>query len=401
MQAAHISAARFMRWRQTGRGSMRRTGFGKRAIMILVDLTKKLLKRGAESAKFKFNLIISMIAMVHVCLVVLFCALRITPMAILNIGSVLLYLTCLWVIRHDGSLRSVFYATYLEIIVQSFAATVCIGWRFGFLQYVIALVPFGYYMCHALNDNGRRYVIATILGVIALVSFVSCRVLSMFFGPLYQPNVSQGVELGIYIFNTLCNFGFLFFVTVIFLVEMQTATKQLQKQNEILDTMAHIDPLTELYNRRSMHTFLSGVQDVRESGDFCLVMCDIDDFKKINDTYGHDTGDNVLREIARIVQSRVEHHGRACRWGGEEMLLFIYGDLEEALSISESIRHAVNDFVFCLGGQSIHCSITIGVALHQEGDRIDHTITHADNNLYYGKRNGKNRVVSDMELKIG
>ena len=137
MQAAHISAARFMRWRQTGRGSMRRTGFGKRAIMILVDLTKKLLKRGAESAKFKFNLIISMIAMVHVCLVVLFCALRITPMAILNIGSVLLYLTCLWVIRHDGSLRSVFYATYLEIIVQSFAATVCIGWRFGFLQYVI------------------------------------------------------------------------------------------------------------------------------------------------------------------------------------------------------------------------------------------------------------------------
>ena len=369
--------------------------------MIIVDPIKNLLKRGAESAKYKFSMIISMIAMVHVCLVVLFCVLRIVPMTVLNMGSVLLYVTCLWAIRHDRDLRGVFYATYLEIIVQSFAATLCIGWRFGFPQYVIALVPFGYYMCHALINNRRRYVIATLLGVIALVSFVSCRILSMFFGPLYQPDVSGGVELGIYIFNTLCNFGFLFIVTVIFLVEMQTATNQLQKQNKILDTMANIDPLTELYNRRSMHTFLNEVQDAQDDGPFCLVMCDIDDFKNINDTYGHDTGDNVLREIARIVQSRVEQNGRACRWGGEEMLLLIYGDLEQAHRISEDIRHAVNSFVFCLGGQRIHCSITIGVALHQEGDRVDHTITHADNNLYYGKRNGKNRVVSDLELKTG
>lgn len=374
---------------------------GKRVGMIIVDSIKNILKRGAQSAKYKFSMIIGMIAMVHVCLVALFAIMGIVPMTLLNIGSVLLYLTCLWAIRHDRDQRRVFYATYLEIIVQSFAATLCIGWRFGFPQYVIALVPFGYYMCHTLIGNRRKYVIATVLGAAALVSFVSCRILSMFFGPLYHPEVSEGMVLGIYIFNTLCNFGFLFIVTVIFLVEMQTATNQLQKQNEILDTMAHIDPLTELYNRRSMHAFLNEVQDVRENEPFCLIMCDIDDFKGINDTYGHDTGDNVLREIARIVQSQVEKYGRACRWGGEEMLLLIYGDLEQARRIAENIRREVNGFGFCLGGQSMHCSITIGVAMHQEGDRIDHTITHADNNLYYGKRNGKNRVVSDMELKTG
>lgn len=366
--------------------------------MIVVDLIKKLLKRGAESAKFKYSLIISMIGMVHVCLVVFFCALHIVPMALLNTGSVLVYVTCFWAIRHDKSMRMVFYATYLEIIVQSFAATLCIGWRFGFPQYVIALVPFGYYMCHALLDKKRRYVIATVLGAIALVSFVSCRVLSMYFGALYQLNVPEAVELGTYIFNSLCNFGFLFIITVIFLVEIQTATNQLQKQNEILDTMAHIDPLTGLYNRRSMHTFLNNAPG---SEPFCLVMCDIDDFKKINDTYGHDTGDNVLREIARMVQSQMGQHDRACRWGGEEMLLLIHGDLDQACQIAEGIRNAVNDFAFCLKGQSIHCSITIGVALHQEGEGIDHTITQADNNLYYGKRNGKNRVVSDLELKTG
>lgn len=365
---------------------------------MMIDAVKKVLKRGAESAKFKYSLLISLIGMVHVCLVLLFCVLRIVPMVLVNTGSVLLYVTCLWAVRHDRNLHAVFYAIYLEIIVQSFAATLCIGWRFGFPQYVIALVPFGYYMCHALLDSGRRYAIATVLGVIAMVSFISCRMLSMYFGALYQLDLPEAAEMGIYIFNSLCNFGFLFIITIIFLVEMQTATNQLQRQNEILDTMANIDPLTGLYNRRSMHTFLNNAQ---ENGPFCLVMCDIDDFKKINDTYGHDTGDNVLREIARIVQKEVDKHGRACRWGGEEMLLLIHGDLEQARRISENIRHVVNSFVFCLKGQSIHCSITIGVAMHQDGEGIDHTITHADNNLYYGKRNGKNRVVSDSELKIG
>lgn len=368
---------------------------------MIVDSIKNILKRGAESAKFKYSLIISAIGMVHVCLVALFCFFQVLPMVLINIGSVTIYAICLVAIRHDRDMRGVFYATYLEIIVQSFAATICIGWRFGFPQYVIALVPFGYYMCHALMEDKRRYTIATILGLIAFGSFVSCRLLSMYFGPVYQLDIPEVVELGVYIFNTFCNFGFLFMVTAIFLVEMQTATIQLQKQNAILDTMANIDPLTGLYNRRSMHSFLEDAQNSLDEVPFCLVMCDIDDFKKINDTYGHDTGDLVLREVARIVQKHVGAQGYACRWGGEEMLLIVQGDMELARQIAEDIRQEVNGFAFVAKDQTVHCSITIGVALHQGGNSIDHTITHADDNLYYGKRNGKNRVVSDLEWKAG
>lgn len=369
--------------------------------MSVIAPVKKLLKYGAESPKFKYSLIISAIGAVHVCLVILFCLLRVFPLVLLNIGSVMVYAGCLMAIRRDRDIRKVFYATYLEIIVQSFAATICIGWHFGFPQYVIALVPFGYYMCHTLLDSERRYVIATVLGLIAFASFVSCRVLSMYFGAIYQVDIPKWVELGVYIFNTFCNFGFLFMVTVIFLVEMQTATNQLQIQNAILDQMASIDPLTGLYNRRSMHSFLDCAMESEEEASFCLVMCDIDDFKKINDIYGHDTGDIVLKEIAQMVQTQVDQHGRACRWGGEELLLIINGDLEEARRIAENIRREVESFVFCLNGQSFHCSITIGIAPHRKGSTIDHTITHADNNLYYGKRNGKNRVVSDAEPKAG
>lgn len=367
----------------------------------MINPINGFLKYGTESHKYKYSLIISTIGMVHICLVILFSCFHVMPLVILNIGSVLLYITCLAAIRQGRDMRGVFYATYLEIIVQSYAATLCIGWHYGFPQYVIALVPFGYYMCHTLIDNRRKYVIATFLGLVAFASFVSCRILSLNFGAIYQLDVPKSVELGVYIFNTFCNFGFLFMVTAIFLVEMQAATNQLKRQNEALDLIASIDPLTGLYNRRSMHSFLDQAMEAEKDAPFCLIMCDIDDFKKVNDTYGHDIGDTVLREIAHIIQKQVENQGRVCRWGGEELLLLIDGGLERAQQIAENICSGVNRFEFCFGGQTIHCSITIGIALHKVGETIDHTITHADNNLYYGKHNGKNRVVSDAELNAG
>ncbi|MDE7223130.1 MAG: hypothetical protein K2O34_05055, partial [Acetatifactor sp.] len=124
----------------------------------MINPIKNMLKHGAESVKYKYSLIISAIGMVHVCLVILFSCFHILPLVILNIGSVLLYITCLLAVRCGKDMRGVFYAIYLEIIVQSFAATLCIGWRYGFPQYVIALVPFGYYMCHTLIDGRRKYV---------------------------------------------------------------------------------------------------------------------------------------------------------------------------------------------------------------------------------------------------
>lgn len=86
--------------------------------MKMIDPIKNVLKRGAESAKYKYSLIISLIGLVHVCLVVLFSFLRVPPMVLINIGSVMIYIACLVAIRHDGDMRAVFYATYLEIIAR-------------------------------------------------------------------------------------------------------------------------------------------------------------------------------------------------------------------------------------------------------------------------------------------
>lgn len=365
-------------------------------MMKLTDWIKRMAFHVAAPEKLKYNLIVGALALVHGLLLILFGVLRILPLALLNVCSITVYVSCLVLIRKRGMIIYVFCATYLEIIIHSFVVTVCIGWQFGFSQYIIALVPFGYYMCYAFLDRKHRYVIATWMGLAACAVFIGCRVLSAQLGPVCELEVSTATEVGIYCFNAVCNFSFLFMVTAIFVVEIQYTADRLQSQNAVLDKLASIDPLTGLYNRRSMQVFLEQAREAEEKEPFCLAMCDIDDFKKVNDTYGHDFGDSVLKKISAIMEQRVGRHGYVCRWGGEEILILINGEPEQACQIAEKIRCDIGSYGFRVRNQSLYCTVTvtIGVARHKTGDTVEATIVHADNNLYHGKRHGKNRVVS-------
>lgn len=359
---------------------------------------RNLLERSIQIEKFKYKLIIYAITAVHILLVGLFSFLRIYPMIIFNIGSVITYLRCISIIKYgyEKELIRTFYITYVEIIIHSFVATICVGWRFGFAQYTIGLIPFGYYMCVTLiNDPKKKYLVPSLLGLTAFLSFVGCRMISMFTGSIYQLDVSLALELIIYIFNTICNFGFLFLVTLVFIMDMQAATNLLRNQNVALDNMASIDPLTGLYNRRSMQDFFNAV--IKSEEDFCLIMCDIDNFKKVNDTYGHDFGDVVLKEISQIIREQVNGNGHVCRWGGEEILIMSKVPLDHTCKIAENIRSHVEGHLFVWHETAIRCSLTLGVAAHRIGNIVEDTITHADKRLYYGKKNGKNRVVSPYD----
>ena len=361
---------------------------------------KHLLERSLQDKKFKYKVITYTITAVHIFLVGLFSYLRVYPLILFNIGIVITYMRCINIIKygHGKELIKTFYITYVEIIIHSFITAICIGWRFGFAQYTIGLIPFGYYMCVTLiDDTKKKYLVPTLLGFAAFFSFVGCRMISMFTGALYPLNVSSAVELFIYIFNSICNFSFLFMVTLIFIMDMQTATNLLRRQNVMLDNMASIDPLTGLYNRRSMQDFFDAVIKAEEN--FCLIMCDIDNFKKVNDTYGHDFGDVVLKEISQIIQTQVSNHGNVCRWGGEEILIMTKVSLDYTCKIAENIRVEVEKHSFCLHDTAIHCSLTLGVAAHRPGNSVEETITHADKRLYYGKKNGKNRVVSPYDAQ--
>lgn len=368
--------------------------------MKKISEIKDYIRSNINNDRFKYRLILCAITSVHVFLVLLFILLQVLPLVIFNICSVAAYIYCITATKvetHDNLIK-IFYITYFEIILHSIFSTICIGWRFGFAQYITGLVPFGFYICITLlkYNAKKKNLIATSFGIFAAFSFISCRIISMYGGSIYQLEVPTFVELLIYIFNSICNFTFLFMVTMIFILDMQLSSNKLTDQNAILDKMASVDPLTGLYNRRSMQAFLD---HALESGDpFCLVMCDIDDFKKCNDNYGHDFGDIVLKEVTHIIHESETDHGYVCRWGGEEILILSNENLDLTCKIADNIRKDIEKHNFIYNEKTIHCTITIGVAAHRQGNTIADTIMHADNRLYHGKKNGKNIVVTPYDL---
>ena len=187
---------------------------------------------------------------------------------------------------------------------------------------------------------------------------------------------------------------------------IEAATQELAEANEQLAKLAVTDSLTELFNRgeiqRRIRDFIAAGT---ETG--CLVMLDIDDFKQINDTYGHDEGDNVICAIALVMRSvlddfnvsgvedspNVDYHkiiSPIGRWGGEEFMILIPGvGLDKAREIAEEIRKRFEKISF---SRAKTRTVSIGVCEIQKGEDSDAACIRVDGALYRAKENGKNRV---------
>lgn len=163
-------------------------------------------------------------------------------------------------------------------------------------------------------------------------------------------------------------------------------------QNSIVSLIG-TDPLTGLYNRRSCNEVLeTAIREYREYGkQFSVVIGDIDNFKNLNDTYGHLTGDQVLIEVSRVFQKHMKGKGSAFRWGGEEFLL-VYKE-ENAVGMLEELLEEIRGTSIHYEEQMIQVTMTFGVSVCQGEDTAEILIKQADDRLYYGKTHGKNQVV--------
>lgn len=163
-------------------------------------------------------------------------------------------------------------------------------------------------------------------------------------------------------------------------------------ENHILRSVSGIDKLTGLKNR---HAFERLYQKCMEQGlDSGIIMCDIDFFKKVNDTYGHNGGDAVLINISNILKSCVEQWGEIIRWGGEEFLILLSNtDRESAVHLAEFIRACVEQSVCAYEQQMIRVTMSFGVAMIDRALSADDNIKLADERLYLAKAGGRNRVV--------
>jgi len=183
-----------------------------------------------------------------------------------------------------------------------------------------------------------------------------------------------------------------------FLFIARETAESSRKHQELL-VISETDPLTGLLNRRSMLSRMNRLisEFENEGHRFVIAMFDIDNFKKVNDTYGHVFGDVVLREIAARSVSILRVEDLLFRWGGEEFLLVIRNsDLSRGRGIAEKIRRVVADTPVSDGVTSVTVTVTIGVSQYKGGP-VDAMIIHADEALYEGKRSGKNTVVISRE----
>lgn len=157
------------------------------------------------------------------------------------------------------------------------------------------------------------------------------------------------------------------------------------------------DSLTDLYNRRYCNQNLKNISEqyIKTGEPYTLAIADIDFFKKVNDTYGHIAGDEVLVSVAQIMKKNMAGKGFAARWGGEEFLLVYTGcDMETTLTYLEMLVEAIREMRVEYDDKAIKITISIGVATGN-GDSVDKVLCTADNRLYHAKKEGRDRVVSD------
>ncbi|HKI57884.1 MAG TPA: GGDEF domain-containing protein [Trueperaceae bacterium] len=325
--------------------------------------------------------------LVHVIFMLAFALVGVWSLAGFNVASVLTYVLALQRIRRGETDRPFVFAG-VEVIAHAALATFVLGVRSGFFMYVPLLTVLTFLNPRA-SIRTKLWWSAAEAGAFMLLLGVAESVT-----PMAPPAAVTlrwlAVLNGALVVGTL---GFLAHVTH---EAVQAAERDLRRAMARLDELARTDPLTGLLNRRAMSEMLDveAKRVDRNGRSFAVMVADLDDFKAINDAYGHPVGDHALRTIAQRLLGAVRAQDQVARWGGEEFLLLLpETDMPTALEVADRLRAAVADTALKAGDTELHVTGTIGVAVYRQGGSIHETVRAADRALYAGKSDGKDRVV--------
>ncbi len=182
-------------------------------------------------------------------------------------------------------------------------------------------------------------------------------------------------------------------------MKLKNSQKVHRLESELLDVTkkSQEDFLTKLYNRRALETKLEELEYNYKNSeeDFAFIFIDIDFFKKINDTYGHDTGDEVLAWFASLLRESSREEDFIARYGGEEFVSVLpKASLPTSVKFAEKIRQSIQATEFHSKEHTIHLTMSSGVALRSSVESVESLIKKADNCVYEAKRSGRNKVVT-------
>lgn len=272
-------------------------------------------------------------------------------------------------------------ATYIMV-----SSILVLGWGYGFELFLLELIAINY------ASPLKNLVLKITLPLLQLTLFI---ILYFTFSGLDANYGSETIRHISFIF-CFCMIAVKFFV-----LQDNTSTISTldiiatQKQNISYKNIAEIDYLTGLYNRAPMNEIISKhfkMLSNHQIRSLAIILCDIDNFKNVNDTYGHIFGDIVLSKVAEILNIKISKFGKICRWGGEEFLAIIPAqNFKKCIQIAESARIAIHS----ANPDKVPISATFGLLYIENAIEINDAISIADNLLYRGKNQGKNQVVSE------
>lgn len=308
-----------------------------------------------------------------------------------NIGVAILlvsFLTflCIFSMSYHYKTMIVVYTLNLCMLAWIVINIVYFGWDIGVQHFLLVLLILCFFSGYSQYDFKTFY--AIVLCCIRIYLFFLCRNRE----PVAA--LSPSMTYLIQIINTITIFWCISLVAYVFSKDSQTLESKLVKYNTKLQNQANTDALTGLYNRRKAMDYLGEVLVPSNKSFTSICICDIDFFKKVNDTYGHDVGDTVLQEIAKTMQTTLDKYCFTARWGGEEFLLvFPSCNGDEAYSLLEALKSNIKALKFVANGEQFSINMTFGLAEYDFHSDIDTVIKEADEKLYVGKKNGRDQIV--------
>lgn len=346
---------------------------------------------------FLFTVIV--MCLVHVALLGIFSLAEVPPLVKFNIISVSVYVFSILFCKY-GKIMPVYVSIIIEVTLYTIFSTHYVGLRCGTYCFLFSIVPIIIYFGVFLFKGAKRWIIVGML-VLNFVVFTILYVEYIKIEPVYELEAS--IRLTLVIFSSFVMIFSTIFYNTIYIYSRELDVKKLELRNKQLSADAHEDVLTTLLNRRGFLPLIeplmkgkkNGQKDKNsQEGQFCVAFCDIDDFKHVNDSYGHDAGDEVLRHITTIMRKEMQGCD-ICRWGGEEIVILMKGyDMESAKEKLEVLRKNIETIPTAFYNKQIFVTITIGVeeyvSAYKEPEEI---IKKADKRMYYGKQHGKNILI--------
>lgn len=353
-------------------------------------------KQISERGKYRF--ICMALAFIHFLLTARFYFLEYTILFLYNILAIALYLVLGLYFSEQKKYAWLYYDCYTEITFFAAFATLLAGWNWGFMIYLVAFTPVSFYLAYSSPLFGHNIKKPLFFVLVTMLVFAVTRILSVHFKPIYtELDFDINLTVG-YLANAIVAFLGLMLFSVLFTIEIRQNEIRLEEQYRLLETISSKDPLTGLINRRSMdHSLLEAVEQSKKSGlIFSVILGDIDDFKRVNDTYGHNVGDKVLVQVADMITKNCAEDCRICRWGGEEILIFVPENEIITKGIAEKIRQSIEKIRVETETDTVGVTMTFGMTEYSPGLPLNKLVSIADNRLYYGKEHGKNQVVSKL-----